>query len=127
MHAEIARELGPVTGPFDLRLNGVRYVDKPPLLYWLIALAFTVFGRTEAAARAVSAVAAVAAVAATAWLGARLLGWRDGLTAGVGLLTAIWSFVYARSVRPETLRLAALRRGLAVALTGSVWERRGWW
>ncbi|PYM80219.1 MAG: hypothetical protein DME09_19830 [Candidatus Rokuibacteriota bacterium] len=126
MHAEIARELGPVTGPFDLRLNGVRYVDKPPLLYWLIALAFTVFGRTEAAARAVSAVAAVAAVAATAWLGARLLGWRDGLAAGLVLLTSIWFFVYTRYVRPETLFLAALAWGFALALAGLERGRRAW-
>ncbi len=79
MHAEIARELAVSRDPFALTLNGVRYVDKPPLLYVLIALASAVAGPSEATARAVSAAAAAVAIGATAWLGAHLLGWRGGL------------------------------------------------
>ena len=37
MHAEIARELLRSRDPFALTLGGVRYVDKPPLLYTLLA------------------------------------------------------------------------------------------
>ncbi|OLC01139.1 MAG: hypothetical protein AUH30_00825 [Candidatus Rokubacteria bacterium 13_1_40CM_68_15] len=74
MHAEIARELLGSSDPFRLTLNGVVYVDKPPLPYALQAAVFTIFGTSETAARAVSAGAAVAAVMATAWLGATLLG-----------------------------------------------------
>ena len=49
-HAEIAREMlgGSWITP---RLNGVRYFDKPPLLYWLTAAAFHRLGPTEGAAR----------------------------------------------------------------------------
>jgi len=47
MHAEIARELLHSGDPFRLTLNGVVYVDKPPLLYWLEAGAFTTFGRRK--------------------------------------------------------------------------------
>ena len=126
MHAEIARELGQSRSLFDLRLDGVRYVDKPPLLYWLIALAFRVLGPTEAAARAVSAVGAVAAVAATAWLGTRLLGGRAGVAAGLALLTCVWFFVYTRYVRPETLFVAAIAWGFALTLAGLQAERQGW-
>jgi 4-amino-4-deoxy-L-arabinose transferase-like glycosyltransferase len=36
-------------------LNGVPYIEKPPLLYWLIAGCFKIFGKTEAAARFVPA------------------------------------------------------------------------
>ena len=32
-------------------LNGAAYLNKPPLLYWLIAIAKTIFGNTEFAAR----------------------------------------------------------------------------
>lgn len=126
MHAEIARELGQSRSLFDLRLNGVRYVDKPPLLYWLIALAFRALGPTEGAARAVSAVGGVAAVAATAWLGTRLLGRRAGVAAGLALLTCVWFFVYTRYVRPETLFVAAIAWGWALTLAGLQAERRGW-
>jgi len=126
MHAEIARELLVSQDPFGLRFNGVRYVDKPPLLYWLIALSFRAFGQTEAAARLVPAVAGVAAVAATVWLGTRLLGRQAGVAAGLALLTCVWFFVYTRYVRPETLFLAPIAWGFALVLTGLTDERRSW-
>jgi 4-amino-4-deoxy-L-arabinose transferase-like glycosyltransferase len=125
MHAEIARELALSRDPLALTLNGVRYVDKPPLLYVLIAGVCALVGPTEGAARAVSALAAVAAVGATAWLGARLLGLRAGVVAGVALLTSIGFFAYGRYVRPETLFVAALAGGFALCLVGIRDGRRG--
>jgi len=125
MHAEIARELAASRDPFALTLNGVRYVDKPPLLYVLVAAASGVMGPSEAAARAVAAGAALAAVGATAWLGARLLGWRGGLVAGLALLTSLEFFAYGRYVRPETLFVAALAGGFALCLVGIRDRRRG--
>jgi 4-amino-4-deoxy-L-arabinose transferase-like glycosyltransferase len=125
MHAEIARELAMSRDPLALTLNGVRYVDKPPLLYVLIAAVSAVVGPSEAAARVVSACAALAAVGATAWLGAHLLGPRGGLVAGVALLTGIGFFAYGRYVRPETLFVAALAGGFALCLVGIRDERRG--
>ena len=125
MHAEIARELAVSRDPLALTLNGVRYVDKPPLLYILIAGLSALVGRTEAAARAVSALAAIVAVGATAWLGARLLGLRGGVMAGAALLTSIGFFAYGRYVRPETLFVAALAGGFALCLAGIRDGRRG--
>ncbi len=126
MHAEIARELSASGQAFDLRLNGVRYVDKPPLLYWLISLSFSAFGQTEGAARLPSAVAGLAAIGATSWLGARLLGPSAGAAAGLALLTSVWFFVYARYVRPETLFVAALAWGFALVIVGLEAKRRVW-
>jgi 4-amino-4-deoxy-L-arabinose transferase-like glycosyltransferase len=125
MHAEIARELAASRDPLALTLNGVRYVDKPPLLYVLIATVSALVGPSEAAARAVPACAALVAVGATAWLGARLLGAGAGLVAGVALLTSIGFFAYGRYVRPETLFVAALAGGFALCLVGIREGRRG--
>ncbi|MGH7392702.1 MAG: ArnT family glycosyltransferase, partial [Candidatus Rokuibacteriota bacterium] len=44
MHAQIARELRAGGDPLALSLAGVRYVDKPPLLYALVAGAFAIGG-----------------------------------------------------------------------------------
>ena len=126
MHAEIARELYASGDPLDLRLGGVRYLDKPPLLYVLIAGTFALGGESEATARLVPALAALAAVGATAWLGARLLGVRGGLIAGGALLTSAGFFAYGRYVRPETLFVAALAWGLALVLTGLADGHRAW-
>src|SRR5207253_2578351 len=52
--------------------------------------------------------------------------WRDGLAAGLVLLTSIWFFVYTRYVRPETLFVAALAWGFALALAGLEGGRRPW-
>ncbi|HJR01507.1 MAG TPA: glycosyltransferase family 39 protein [Methylomirabilota bacterium] len=106
-HAEIAREL--LGGSWlTLRLNGVRYFDKPPLLYWLTAGSFTVFGLTEGAARLAPLLGALLAVAGTAVLGVRLLGAGWGALAGLALLSCALFAAFARYVRPESLFLAAI-------------------
>jgi 4-amino-4-deoxy-L-arabinose transferase-like glycosyltransferase len=124
MHAEIARELSASGDALRLTLNGVRYVDKPPLLYALLAAAFGLGGATEAMARLVPALAALTAVGATAWLGARLLGARCGFVAGAALATSCGFFVYGRYVRPETLFVGAIATGFALLLVGIIEDRR---
>jgi 4-amino-4-deoxy-L-arabinose transferase-like glycosyltransferase len=109
-HAEIAREL--VGGSWlTLRLNGVRYFDKPPLLYWLTAASFGLFGLTEGAARLAPLLGALLAVAATALLGVRLLGPGGGALAGLALLSCALFVAFARYVRPESLFVGAIAWG----------------
>jgi len=108
-HAENAREAWASRDLLDLRLNGVRYFDKPPLLYWLIALDFRGWGPSEWAARLPSVAGAAAAAAATAFLGARLLGPGAGLLAAAALLSCALFAVFGRYVRPETLFAAAIQ------------------
>jgi 4-amino-4-deoxy-L-arabinose transferase-like glycosyltransferase len=117
-HAEIAREAWASGDLFDLRLNGVRYFDKPPLLYWLIALDFRAWGVSEWTARLPSVLGATAAAAATALLGARLLNPMAGLLAGAALSTSALFLVFGRYVRPETLFVAAIQLGLTGILLG---------
>jgi Dolichyl-phosphate-mannose-protein mannosyltransferase len=123
MHAEIARELLHRGPALPLTLVGVPYLDKPPLLYALLAGAFSALGPGEAAARLVSAGAALVAIGATAWLGARLRDARTGLVAGLALLGSIGFFAYGRYVRPDALFVAALALGFALALSGLVEAR----
>jgi len=124
-HAEIAREAWASGDLFDLRLNGVRYFDKPPLLYWLIALDFGAWGVSEWAARLPSVLGAAAAVAATAFLGARLLNPFAGFLAGAALSSCALFLVFGRYVRPETLFVAAIQLGLTGLLIGFRAERGG--
>jgi len=116
-HAEIAREMqgGSWITP---RLNGVRYFDKPPLLYWLTAASFGRWGLTERAARLAPLLGALLAVAATTLLGVRLLGLGGGLLAGAALLSCALFAAFGRYVRPETLFVAAIQWGFAGLLWG---------
>jgi len=124
MHAEIARELWNAGPRLPLTLDGVPYVDKPPLLYAALTGAFALLSPDEASARLVSALAALLAIGATAWLGARLMDGRSGVVAGLALLTSLGFFVYGRYVRPDALFVAAIAVGFALAIPGVAEERR---
>ena len=124
-HAEIAREAWASGDWLTLRLGGVRYFDKPPLLYAMAAAAFAVWGPSEWAARLGPVIGAAAAVAATAILGVRLMGPGWGVLAGAALLSSALFAFFGRYVRPETLFVAAIQWGLTGLLIGGVRDAGG--
>lgn len=87
-----------------LHLHGEPYTQKPPLFFWLAALAGVPGGRVdEFAARLPSALAGIATVVATLALGTRLFGRGTGTLAGLLLVTTIdWSY-RARTAQLDTL------------------------
>lgn len=72
LYAEIPREM---LASHDWRLwviphlNGLPYMEKPPLLYWLTALSFALFGESEWTARIVPAMSSLSCVAMLLWFG----------------------------------------------------------
>ncbi|MBI3827372.1 MAG: glycosyltransferase family 39 protein [Candidatus Rokubacteria bacterium] len=91
-----------------LHVDGVRYFDKPPLPYWLMASVFHAAAPEPFAARLVPALAAVACASLTAWLGVRLGGARVGLIAGLMTAANLGFFLYGRIVKPDTLFILCL-------------------
>jgi 4-amino-4-deoxy-L-arabinose transferase-like glycosyltransferase len=123
---QIAEELrsgehGP-QGLVVLHLNGEVYTQKPPLYYWLAALAGAPGGRvTELAARLPSALAGVFVAWLTLLLGTRMLGSGAGVLGAAILLTS-WEFAYlGRRVQFDVL-LTAFE---LVALASFWWLDRG--
>lgn len=100
-HAAVAESLRASGDLGTLRVDGVRYFDKPPLLYWLMAVSFSVWGPTEAAARLWPALAGVGVAAATGWIGSMLSGARVGLLASLLVATNMGMFVFGREVKPD--------------------------
>jgi 4-amino-4-deoxy-L-arabinose transferase-like glycosyltransferase len=96
-----------VTGLVVLHLNGEVYTQKPPLYYWLAALAGTPAGHvSELAARLPSALAGLFVVWLTLLLGTRMLGSGAGVLGAAILLTA-YEFPYlARRVQFDVLLTA---------------------
>jgi 4-amino-4-deoxy-L-arabinose transferase-like glycosyltransferase len=94
-------------------LDGVRYFDKPPLLYWLLSLSFAVFGPTPLAARLPTALAAIGCAGATARLGIALGGPRVGFLAGLMVAANLGMFLFGRLVKPDVLFVLCIVLGFA--------------
>jgi 4-amino-4-deoxy-L-arabinose transferase-like glycosyltransferase len=86
------------------RLNGEVYDQKPPLYYWLAALAGAPFGRvSEGAARLPSALAALLTALLVARFGREAFGAASGLAAAAVFVSLPFQLEIARSARPDAL------------------------
>ncbi len=83
-YAEIPREMMLSGGDWVIpHLNGIVYLEKPPLQYWLTALAFRAFGQNEFAARLCTGLAGYLSLAAVFFLGRKLWGFDAGVRAAL--------------------------------------------
>jgi 4-amino-4-deoxy-L-arabinose transferase-like glycosyltransferase len=73
LYARVAQEMLERRDFIVPRLDGVPYLEKPPLLYWLTAAAFAALGQGEAVARLAPLLGAVVMVSAAAWFARRHL------------------------------------------------------
>jgi 4-amino-4-deoxy-L-arabinose transferase-like glycosyltransferase len=125
-HAAVAHEMARGGDWITPHVNGVRYFDKPPLLYWLMAAAMSLGGPTPTGARLGSALPAVALAALTAWMGARWASPRAGLLAGLMVAANLELFLYARLVKPDLLFVLCVTAGLAALAEAVRGGGRGW-
>ena len=102
-HAEAAREMF-VTGDYvTLHVNGVRYLEKAPLPYWLVAFCYHIFGVNEFASRLPMALSVLLlGILAVVW-GRRAFGERAGIYAGLFVYTSAGVFLFTRVLIPDVL------------------------
>jgi 4-amino-4-deoxy-L-arabinose transferase-like glycosyltransferase len=85
------------------RLDGVPYIEKSPLVYWLMATSYRIFGVHDWAARIPIALAAVL----LAWVTYRYGRWafdqRTGYYTGIVLATCIGLFLFTRILIPDVI------------------------
>lgn len=96
LYAEAGREMSASGDWITPRVNGAFFFEKPPLLYWLDALAYSAFGPTPFAARLPAALLGVLTVALTVATVSRVWGKRAGILAGVMLVTCPLVVMIAR-------------------------------
>ena len=103
-YGEVAREML-IDGSWIVpKLNDEVYDHKPPLLFWLIALASLPVGAiTEFTARLPSVISALITVWLTISLGRRFFGEPTGLLAGLILCTSVMFWDKARWVQIDAL------------------------
>jgi 4-amino-4-deoxy-L-arabinose transferase-like glycosyltransferase len=84
-------------------LDGVPYMEKAPLPYWLIAISYVLMGVHDWVARIPTALAAVLLCFVTARYGAWAFGRRAGFYAGLALATSIGLFLFTRILIPDVM------------------------
>ena len=102
-HAQAAQHMAESGDWVTLKVNGIRYLEKPPLPYWLVAGLYRVFGQNVFATHLPNALAMLGC-AWLAWLWARRAwGAAPASMPALGVLTSIGPFLFTRFTIPEAL------------------------
>ncbi len=125
-HAEAAREMLAHADYVTLHVNGIRYLEKAPLPYWLVAAGYRLFGINEFAARLPTALA----VLLLGWLGMawgrRAFGERSGIYAGLFVLTCAGVYLFTRIFIPDVLLSLLIAASLYFLLTALEFSGEAW-
>jgi 4-amino-4-deoxy-L-arabinose transferase-like glycosyltransferase len=102
-HAQAAQHMAESGDLITAKTNGIRYIEKPPLPYWLVAGMYRIFGQNTFATHLPNALAMLG-LTWLAWLWARRAwGDRAGFYAGLGVLTSVGCFLFTRFIIPEAI------------------------
>ncbi len=119
VQAQIARTMLASGDWVTARLDGVLYLEKAPLIYWLMAIFYKIFGVADRVARLPVALASIALAILSSVFGMWAFGKRAGFCAGLCMSTCVGLFLFTRIQIPDvmltftiTLALWALLRAL---------------
>jgi 4-amino-4-deoxy-L-arabinose transferase-like glycosyltransferase len=119
-YAEIPREMVATGDWVTPRLNGLKYFEKPPLQYWMTALAYQTFDIDEWTARLWPALTAFVSILAIGCAGWALGGPAMGLYSGLALAGMAGYVINAHVLSLD----AGLAASLAVALGAFLMAQR---
>jgi 4-amino-4-deoxy-L-arabinose transferase-like glycosyltransferase len=101
VHAEAAKEMVQRHDWVTLYVNGVRYLEKAPLMYWSVAASYKVFGISEWSTRFPLMLGVLAMILSTYGLGRWALGSEGGFDSGLVLATALGPYLFTRFLIPD--------------------------
>ena len=113
VQAQIARNMLQSGDWVTARLDGVAYLEKSPLKYWMIAVSFAIFGVHDWAARIPIALSTVLLCWVTARFGGVGVRRPAGLYAGLALATCVGLFLFTRILIPDVM--------LTLTITLALW------
>jgi 4-amino-4-deoxy-L-arabinose transferase-like glycosyltransferase len=113
VQAQIARNMLASGDWVTARLDGIPYLEKPPLIYWMIAAAYRVFGVHDWAARLPLALAVVLLCCVTYRFARWAFDEEAGLYAGIVLSTSVGLFLFTRILIPDAI--------LTLTITAAIW------
>ena len=103
VQAAIARNMFTSGDYVTARLDGVAYLEKAPLIYWLMAGSYKVFGVHDWAARIPIALSSIALCWLTAAFGIWAFGRKTGLYAGLAISICVGLFLFTRVLIPDVM------------------------
>jgi 4-amino-4-deoxy-L-arabinose transferase-like glycosyltransferase len=103
VQAQIARNMLTSGNWVTARLDGVVYLEKSPLVYWLMATAYKVFGVHDWAPRIPIALSCIGLCWLTAAFGMWAFGKRAGFYAGLCMATCIGLWLFTRILIPDVM------------------------
>jgi len=101
VHAEAAKEMLQRHDWVTLYVNGERYLEKAPLIYWSVAASYKIFGISEWSTRFPLMLVALAMILSTYGLGRWAFGNEGGFASGLVLTTALGPFLFTRFLIPD--------------------------
>src|SRR6201996_3639268 len=102
-HATAAQYMAKTGDWVTLKVDGIRYLEKPPLPYWLAAVGYRILG-FNVFATPLPLSLGVLGLAVLAWLwGRRAYGDRAAFYAALSILTSTGVFLFTRVFIPEVL------------------------
>ena len=127
-YAEIPREMVVTHDWLTPRLNGVKYFEKPPLVYWFTALSIKLFGLSEWSIRLAPALFALLGCLSLYVTGATLFSRRSGILSAIVLATSVLYYAMSRTLildMPVTALITFSLCSFLIALRQPVgWKRR---
>jgi 4-amino-4-deoxy-L-arabinose transferase-like glycosyltransferase len=103
IHAEAAREMLERHDWVTMYTNGIRYLEKAPLMYWSLASSYSIFGISDWSTRLPLMLGVLGLLLATYKLGRYAYGESGGLYAGVVLATSVGPYIFTRFLIPDVL------------------------
>ena len=101
------------------RLNGIRYFEKPPLMYWMVAASMAVFGDNETAARIPTCLCGIVLCLLVARMARESLGEPAGLYAGLAMATCAGLWLFTRILIPDVALTLAVTLSIRAFYKGS--------
>jgi 4-amino-4-deoxy-L-arabinose transferase-like glycosyltransferase len=103
VQAQIAKTMLTRDDWVTARIDGVLYLEKSPLIYWLIATSYKMLGVSDWVARLPVALSSIALAVLTAAFGIWAFGKRAGAYAGLVIGTCVGLFLFTRIQIPDVM------------------------
>ncbi len=116
IYIEVAREMTLRHDYVTPYVDGIRFFDKPPLMYWMAAGSMKLFGPYDWAARLPLSLCVLGLFFAVYALGKRLFGERGGFYAALAIATSLGPYLFTRFYIPDILNALWMTLGVHLFL-----------